>query len=96
MPKSDNKKRVHIFISGRVQGVFFRASTVRKANELGIKGWVRNLYRGQVEIVAEGDKEVLESMISWCHKGPQMSIVSDVKVEIEPYEGSFSSFSVTY
>ena len=62
--------RVHILISGRVQGVFFRAETRRAASALGVKGWVRNLPGGDVEVVAEGRKPELDRLIEFCRKGP--------------------------
>jgi acylphosphatase len=71
---------VHLVIKGKVQGVFYRASTKDKANELGIKGWVKNMPDGNVEVLATGNKDQLKSFIEWCGRGPKQAIVSDVIV----------------
>ncbi|MDD5472588.1 MAG: acylphosphatase [Candidatus Methanoperedens sp.] len=84
--------RVHVFISGIVQGVFFRSSTKDKAEELGITGWVRNLPDGRVEAVFEGEKENVKKMVVWCRKGPEYARVLGVEVIPEPYKGEFSGF----
>jgi len=88
--------RAHVYISGRVHGVFFRSSTEEKAFELGIKGWVRNLRDGRVEAVFEGEKEKVEEMLRWCHEGPPYARVTNVEVKWEEYKGEFSSFGVAY
>jgi len=85
--------RAHILIKGRVQGVGFRANTRRKAYQLGIKGWVRNLRDGRVEAVAEGKKEAINELIRWCHRGPSMARVTDVKVEKTEATGEFRDFT---
>jgi len=87
-------KQVHIFVSGRVQGVFYRANTRKKAKELGIKGWVRNLYDGRVEITAEGKEKDLKKFIEWCKKGPELAFVENIKVEWKDYKGNYKDFSV--
>jgi acylphosphatase len=86
--------RVHLLISGEVQGVFFRASTRKAANELGVSGWVRNLPTGMVEVVAEGRKPLLDRLIEFCKKGPEGSKVDEVSIEWERYQGVFSAFEV--
>lgn len=88
------KVRARVYISGRVQGVFFRSSTEEKAFELGIKGWVRNLRDGRVEAVFEGGKEKVEEMLRWCHEGPPYARVANVKITWEEYKGEFRSFGV--
>jgi acylphosphatase len=88
--------RAHLIVSGRVQGVFFRHNTNREANRLGVTGWVRNLSSGDVEVVAEGKKDLVEELIAWCHQGPSMARVDDVSVTWETYTGEFSGFNVTY
>lgn len=88
--------RVHVYISGKVQGVFFRAYTRDKARELGLKGWVRNMRDGRVEAVLEGEKEKVEEMLRWCHKGSPYAIVKEVEVHEEPYTREFRSFEVRY
>ena len=90
------KNRVHVFISGRVQGVFFRASTRNRALELGLKGWVRNLPDGRVEAVFEGEEEKVKEMLKWCHKGPAFASVSDVEYRTEKPTGEFNSFEIRY
>jgi acylphosphatase len=89
-------KRAHIYISGRVQGVFYRSNTRRKALELGLKGWVRNLRDGRVEIVAEGDEERLERLIEWCRRGPPMARVTGLEVRWENPTGEYEDFEVRY
>lgn len=72
--------RAHVLISGRVQGVCFRACTVDEAVAAGIAGWVRNTPDGRVEAVFEGDKSAVEAMIVWCRTGPPAARVSGVEV----------------
>jgi len=90
------KTRAHVFISGRVQGVFFRASTTEEAKRLGLTGWVRNMRDGRVEAVFEGEESLVDVMVSWCHKGPSYSNVEDVEVMHEKYSGEFDDFNVRY
>ncbi len=89
-------QRAHIWVSGRVQGVWYRASTVEEARKLGLKGWVRNLPDGRVEILVEGRKENLDRLIAWCHEGPPLAIVDEVRVVWEPYIGDLSGFTLAY
>ncbi|MFN4196755.1 MAG: acylphosphatase [Caldimicrobium sp.] len=89
-------KRVRVFISGRVQGVFFRAYTKEEAEKLGLKGWVRNLPDGRVEALFEGDEKAIEEMIKWCHIGSPASVVTKVEVVEEPYLGDLKDFSIKY
>ena len=80
--------RAHVVVSGRVQGVGFRFSTVDEARSRGVAGWVRNLDSGQVEAVFEGPHEVVEEMVAWCREGPPGAWVRDVSVvRDEPPEG---------
>lgn len=88
------KRRVHILVSGKVQGVFYRATTKEVADRLGLTGWVRNLPDGRVEIVAEGEEDALKNLISWCWEGPPLARVDNVEVRWEPYRGEYDSFSV--
>ncbi len=90
------KKRVHVFISGRVQGVFFRAYTKEEADRLGLKGYVRNLPDGRVEAVFEGEEEAIEAMIRWCHVGSPHAKVTGVEIHEEPYTGEFKEFEIRY
>ncbi|KAA0003187.1 MAG: acylphosphatase [Thermoplasmata archaeon] len=89
-------RRAHVWISGRVQGVWFRAHTKEKALELGIKGWVRNLPDGRVEAVFEGKNESIEKMIQWCHIGPSLARVKNVHVEWEEPKNEFETFTIKY
>jgi acylphosphatase len=72
------KARAHVFVSGRVQGVFFRTETKYKADGYGVKGWVRNLPDGRVEAVFEGEEEAVKALIEFCKRGPQGARVTSV------------------
>ncbi|MCD6381942.1 MAG: acylphosphatase [Candidatus Aenigmarchaeota archaeon] len=89
-------RRVHVFISGKVQGVFFRAYTKKKADELGVTGWVRNLSDGRVEAVFEGPDEKIEEIIKWCWKGSPYSQVENVETIEEKYKEEFKIFEIRY
>ncbi len=89
-----DKKRVHIIVLGKVQGVFFRASTKDKADGLGLSGFVRNNSDGTVEIVAEGDEIQLHKLVDWCHIGPDRSIVSSVQIDWQQYAAEFQEFNI--
>jgi len=88
--------RARIFVSGRVQGVFFRDHTQRWAVSLSLKGWVRNLPDGRVECVVEGDKEQIETLIARVKEGPPMANVTDAEVSWEDFQGEFNDFRVTW
>lgn len=90
------KAGARIIVFGRVQGVFFRHETQVTAQGLGLSGWVRNRRDGSVEILAEGEKDQLEALIGWCHQGPAMSNVEDVKVDWQKPTGEFQGFRVEY
>jgi len=90
------KKRVHVVISGRVQGVWFRASTKQKAEQFNIFGWVKNTFDGKVEAVFEGEEKNIDKMIQWCHEGPNLSKVTDVNITSEKYLGEYKDFKVAY
>ena len=90
------KVRAHVFVSGIVQGVFFRANTKRVADQLGVKGWVKNLLDGRVEAVFEGDKRAVDEIIEWCRSGPPLARVEHVEVRWEPYRGEFKDFRIRY
>ncbi len=84
---------VHLFVHGRVQGVFFRAKTQKMAEGLGLTGWVQNCSEGSVEIHAEGSREKLEELIAWCRKGPPLASVSNIDLNwVEA--GGLSSFDI--
>lgn len=87
---------VRLFISGIVQGVFFRENTRQIAQELGITGWVKNLPDGRVEIVAEGEKEKIQDLIEWAKVGPQFAKVEKVETFWEEFQNEFNSFEIKY
>jgi len=89
-------KRVHVYVSGRVQGVFFRAKTKRAAVGFKLTGWVRNMADGRVEAVFEGNGANVDKMIAWCKVGPPAARIEEVLTEEEPYTGNFSDFSIKY
>jgi len=90
------RKRVHVVISGRVQGVWFRANTKDKAEQLGLHGWVRNTLDGKVEALFEGEEIALKEMIEWCHHGPPLAEVQDVKIEWKEPKNDIEGFSIRY
>ena len=88
------KTRAHVFVSGRVQGVFFRQKTKRQAESLGVKGWVRNLPDGRVEAVFEGEEPAVKALMEYCQHGPSSAVVTNVDSTWEPYREEFSDFVV--
>jgi acylphosphatase len=88
--------RAQVLISGRVQGVFYRAHTRDQALARGLTGWVRNLPDGRVAAVFEGDREKIEAMLAWCRLGPSYAAVDEVLADWQPYQGEFSDFSIRY
>ncbi len=92
---AEPRARVHLVVKGRVQGVFFRHSTVDVARTLGLAGWVRNLPSGdEVEIMAEGRRRDLESLIAWAHIGPRGAQVETVDEEWSECRMEFNDFQV--
>ncbi len=90
------KTRIHIFVSGRVQGVMFRASTKKKAKKLGLTGWVRNLSDSRVEATIEGEKQKIEKMTEWLKRGSFLAKVKDIDIEKQEYKGEFEGFEIKY
>ena len=89
--------KAHLFIEGKVQGVFFRYETKEKATREGIKGWVRNLSDGRVEVLFEGEKGIIDELVKWCHAGPYGAKVKKVDVFIEKItKQSYQDFSIKY
>lgn len=88
--------RVHLIVSGKVQGVWFRESTRLKAVELVVKGWVKNRPDGTVEIVAEGMEPNLKKFVEWCHEGPPKAVVSSVSETVQEFKGEFDSFNIVF
>ena len=86
--------RLHARVYGRVQGVGFRAYTLRQAQTLGLTGWVRNRLDGSVEVVAEGPKGALEDLLRRLRQGPSAAWVREVQAEWEPPTGEFRHFTV--
>lgn len=87
--------RAKAFVSGRVQGVFYRATTVETAKRLGkITGWAKNLTDGRVEVLCEGPKEKVDALITWLHRGPPMAEVADVAVTWEEPKNDLGDFTV--
>ena len=94
MDNSAEKVRVHLLITGRVQGVYYRASMLQEAQRLGLTGWVMNRPDGSVEAVAEGWQAKIEELIAWCRQGPQGARVSQVEVAWGKPENDFYSFTI--
>ncbi|MFL6511010.1 MAG: acylphosphatase [Nitrososphaera sp.] len=90
----EKKTRAHVFIRGKVQGVYFRQNTKQVATKHKVNGWVRNLLDGRVEAIFEGDNIDVNKVIEWCHVGPPNSIVDDVEVRLEKYNDEFASFTI--
>ncbi|MEM2175570.1 MAG: acylphosphatase [Candidatus Micrarchaeia archaeon] len=89
-------KRIHAFIEGKVQGVNFRWNTKIKAEKLGIRGWVRNLADGRVEVVAEGSEENIKEFIKFLKKGPPKAKVEKIEINEENPKNEFESFSIVF
>jgi len=90
-----SRKRAHVYVSGKVQGVFFRATTRDTAQEHGVDGWVKNLDDGRVEAVFEGDPDAVDAMVDFCYDGSDMASVSTVEVTEEEPEG-IDGFEIQY
>ena len=88
------KVRARIFVSGRVQGVFFRVETRYEAMKRNVAGWVRNTSGGRVEAIFEGEREDVEKLIDFCRKGPSGARVTKVDVQWEEYSGEFKDFKI--
>ena len=90
----NERRRVTVIVAGRVQGVFFRASTLEKAQQLSVVGTVRNLADRTVEIVAEGPKTAIEELLRWAHQGPPSAQVASVSISDEEPTEDFKTFEV--
>lgn len=88
------KVRVHVWISGEVQGVFFRSSVRSQAILREVKGWIRNLPDGRVEAVFEGHKNNIDEIVEYCNKGPDVSRVDRIEVKEEKPTGRFADFQI--
>ncbi len=89
-------KRIHAKVTGRVQGVFYRASTQDEARRLGLTGWVMNMPDGSVELEAQGPDEKIEKLILWLHEGPPYSVVTNVEVKEIPLKNDEIDFQIRY
>ncbi len=90
------KARAHVHVSGRVQGVFFRAETADQAYRFRVSGWVRNLPDGRVEALFEGEKEDVERLVEFCRHGPPGARVQKVYVSWENWKGEFRNFRIIH
>ena len=91
-----SKQRIRIFVTGKVQGVFFRQALKVMAKKNNVYGWVKNLKDGRVEAVLEGDEEKVSRLVEWSHGGPANARVEDVEIRNEKFIGEFSQFDVLY
>jgi acylphosphatase len=87
-------ERARVYVSGQVQGVFFRDSTRERAEELGLAGWVRNMPDGRVEALFEGPSDRVREMVRWCEEGPSHAEVENVETEFEASRGDLTGFEV--
>lgn len=85
---------LHLFITGRVQGVGYRYATYKKANELGLSGWVKNLPDGRVEAWIEGAPDSQNQLLTWCHQGPAFAHVIDIETHKKAPKNTYDSFSI--
>jgi acylphosphatase len=90
------KTRAHVFVTGRVQGVFFRSTTKHNADRYDVKGWVRNLPDNRLEAVFEGEKEAVQTLIDFCKHGPSGAKVTNIDLTLETYTGDFDRFKIKY
>ena len=86
--------RAHVFVSGSVQGVFFRVETRSEAVKRNVAGWVRNTSEGRVEAIFEGEKADVEQLIDFCRRGPPGARVTEIDVQWEEYTGDFKAFKI--
>ena len=98
MNKKDysNNVRAHAIYGGRVQGVGFRFTVQRYANEAGVTGYVKNLWSGQVEIVVEGEGRKVETFLKRIKNGPLARYIDDAKIQDSPYKGEFRGFNIRF
>jgi acylphosphatase len=90
------KQRVHLFIKGKVQGVFFRQAMKVTAKKNHVSGWVKNLKDGRVEAILEGEDMDVSNVVEWCHAGPANARVEDVVIRNEKFKDEFAKFEVLY
>ncbi len=90
------KQRIRIFVTGKVQGVFFRQALKVMAKKNNVFGWVKNLNDGKVETILEGEDVDVSAIVEWCHAGPANARVEDIEIKNEKFKGEFSKFDVLY
>lgn len=90
----EESARATLIVSGRVHGVFYRASTMEQAQQLGLMGWVKNIPDGNVEVVVEGRRHAIEELITWCKSGPPAARVDEVTTRWEEPAGEFRTFKI--
>jgi acylphosphatase len=90
------KARAHVLISGRVQGVAYRYFAEKYAKSFGITGWVKNLYDGRVEVLAQGDREDLDLFLARLKEGPRLALVEDFDVTWEEFTDEFQDFQIAF
>ena len=88
--------RIRLIIEGRVQGVWFRDSTRKEADRLGVSGWVKNRSDGTVEALVEGPEALVKELISWCRQGPPFARVDGIRETRETWVGDFDTFDIVY
>lgn len=91
-----SKLRVHIFVTGKVQGVFFRQALKVMSKKNNVFGWVRNLKDGRVEAILEGEDVDVSHVVEWCHAGPANARVEDIDIKNEKFSGEYKKFEVLY
>lgn len=91
-----DKIRIHVYLSGRVQGVGFRAFTMRTAQQLSVNGWVKNLSDGRVEAIFTGSKDKVDKMLEQVKQGPSFAKVDDIEIVEEKYQNQYNDFEVRY
>ena len=94
--ESDRMRRIRAIVSGRVQGVSYRAATCTEARRLGVVGWVKNRDDGSVELEAEGPDDMVAALIQWCHQGPPAALVARVAVDDITPSGADREFQIAY
>ncbi len=90
----DSPARLHATIDGHVQGVGFRAFVLERASSMGLTGWVRNTFDGQVEVLAEGPRNLLEMLLEYLRRGPRSAFVTEIQQEWDPPSLEFTSFDI--
>lgn len=88
--------RANVLVTGRVQGVSFRYYTLRKAESLGLTGWVKNLPNGSVQVLIEGNKAEVEQMIEWLRTGPSLANVKEIDYHFSEYTGEYDRFDIAF